>query len=205
MTKLRVLVLESERGAADAAIRDLGDAGHEVLRCHEPGAPAFPCNALADDPRCPMRAGYVDVALTVRNRPRSQPAPQEDGVACALEGHVPLVVAGSTLLNPYADFATEVVEHADDVVAACERAAGARLPRDSDRALDALLAVLAVHNVSGVSPAIDVTRREGRLHVHVHNAEALDHSVRSIASVRIVGALREIDRDSVGIDVVFDD
>ena len=58
-------------------------------------SPAFPCSALTDD-GCPLRRNIVDVALTVRQRPRSQPAPQEDGVTCALRTHVPLVVAGAT-------------------------------------------------------------------------------------------------------------
>jgi hypothetical protein len=31
-----------------------------------------------------LRSHIVDLAVTVRSRPRSQPAPQEDGVRCAL-------------------------------------------------------------------------------------------------------------------------
>src|SRR5205807_4199387 len=64
--KLKVLVLESDQGAADVAREELTAAGHVVLRCHEPGAPAFPCNALAKDQRCPLDAADVDVALDVR-------------------------------------------------------------------------------------------------------------------------------------------
>lgn len=200
---LNVLVLESERGAADAAAEELTAAGHKVLRCHEPGAPAFPCNALAEDPACPLRSGVVDVALTVRKRPRSQPAPQEDGVSCALESHVPLVVAGAIVMNPYTKFATELVEQPYDVVDACVRAAEAPLRRHADRAAGALASVLDVHEVTGVQPTIEVYRREGRLHVEVHGANELDHTVKSIGSVRIIGALRQFDRDAGGIDVVF--
>lgn len=39
--KLKVLVLESDQGAADVAREELTAAGHVVLRCHEPGAPRF--------------------------------------------------------------------------------------------------------------------------------------------------------------------
>lgn len=202
---LQVLVLESERGAADGAIAELEKAGHTVLRCHEPGAPAFPCKALGDEPRCPLRTHTVDVALTVRSRPRSQPAPQEDGVSCALESHIPLVVAGSTLMNPFADFTSESVEHPYDVVDACERAANAPLARHGKRAADALAAVLEVHGVTGVTPTVEVYRRGGRLYVDVRGATALNHMVKSVGSVRIVGALRQFDREAGGIDVVFDD
>ena len=202
---LNVLVLESERGAADTAVSELEAAGHTVVRCHEPGAPAFPCNALAEDAQCPLRTGIVDVALTVRKRPRSQPAPQEDGVACALESHVPLVVAGSALMNPYNGFASEVIDDGDGVVDAVKRAAASPLRRHGDRAAGALAGVLEVHGVTNVSPLVEVYRREGRLHVEVHGMHDVEHSVKSVASVRMIGALRQFDRDAAGIDVVFDD
>ena len=123
---LNVLVLESDRGAATEAVAELQAAGHTVLRCHDGETPAFPCSALTED-GCPLRRNIVDVALTVRRRPRSQPAPQEDGVTCALRTHVPLVVAGATMLNPYDTFAAEIAQGADDIVGACERAAAAPL------------------------------------------------------------------------------
>lgn len=203
--KLNVLVLESERGAAEAAIDELTKAGHAVLRCHEPGAPAFPCHGLADDPSCPLRTTTVDVALTVRSRPRSQPAPQEDGVSCALARHVPLVVAGPSVMNPFNGFAAEVLDRTDDVTAACERAAVAPLPRHGDRAAGALAAVLDVHEITGCTPAITVTRQGGRLVAVVTGAGDLDHTVKSIGSVRIVAALRQFDTDATGIDVVYAD
>src|SRR5437660_5032568 len=106
---LHVLVLESDQGAADVAREELTAAGHVVLRCHDPGAPAFPCNALVKGGHCPLDAADVDVALDVRARPRSQPAAQEDGVACALRHQLPVVVAGTTVLNPYDGYAVEML------------------------------------------------------------------------------------------------
>jgi len=52
------------------------------------------------------------------SRPRSQPAPQEGGVACALRPHIPVVVAGRTVLNPYDDYAAEI--HAFHMAAICQ-------------------------------------------------------------------------------------
>jgi hypothetical protein len=203
--KLRVLVLESERGAADAAIDELARAGHEVARCHEPGAPAFPCGALADDPYCPVRDEIVDVAVTVRNRPRSQPAPHEDGVTCALEHHIPLVVAGHTVLNPFETWAAEVIDGIDGVVPASERAAAAPLERHGRRAQRALDEVLAAREIRDIAPWVDVYRRGGRLVVDVSGGTMLDHATKAMASVRMIGALREVDRDAAGIDVSFDE
>lgn len=203
--KLNVLVLESERGAADTAIDELTKAGHAVLRCHEPGAPAFPCHGVADDPSCPLRTTTVDVALTVRSRPRSQPAPQEDGVSCALARHVPLVVAGPAVMNPFNGYATEVLDRTHDVTEACERAASSPLPRHGDRAAGALAAVLDVHDVAGLAPTVTVTRDGGRLVAVVTGAGQLDHTIKSMGSVRIVAALRQFDTDATGIDVVYAD
>jgi hypothetical protein len=199
--RLRVLVLESERGAADAAIGELHDAGHEVLRCHDPGAPAFPCRALSHDD-CPVRRAPVDVALTVRSRPRSQPAPLEDGVRCALERHIPLVVAGTAVLDPYRDFATEVLGRTTDVVDACRRAASAPLARHGAVARDAVVTVLARHGAT-LEPEVEVHRRVGGLHVTVHGVDGLDHAVTAMASVRAIGALRALDHDARAIDVSF--
>jgi hypothetical protein len=202
--KLRVLVLESERGAADVAEAALTGAGHEVARCHTPGMPAFPCGALADDPHCPVRDGVVDVALTVRDRPRSQPAPHEDGVSCALERHVPLVVAGSTALHPYEKWAAEVLDGTDDVVAAVERAANAPLARHEARAKAALVDMFRIHRIADPVPAVTVRRAGGRLAVTIERATDYDAATKSMMSVRMIGALRELDHDAAGIDVVFE-
>jgi hypothetical protein len=199
--RLRVLVLESERGAADTAIGELRDAGHEVLRCHEPGAPAFPCRALTHDD-CPVRRVPVDVALTVRSRPRSQPAPLEDGVSCALERRIPLVVAGTAVLDPYRDYATEVLGRTTGVVDACRRAADAPLARHGEVALGAITTVLARHG-STLRPVVEVRRRVGGLHVEVHGTDRLERPVAAMASVRAIGALRALDPDARAIDVSF--
>ena len=64
---MRILVVESDRHTADQAIADLQAAGHEIARCHERGAPAFPCNALSDGGSCPLDSGSgVDVLLDYR-------------------------------------------------------------------------------------------------------------------------------------------
>ena len=118
-----VLVLESDARAAERAIALLAGAGHEVVRCHEPGLPAFPCNALMPDGGCPIERGGVDVAVVVRSHPWPRPSTLEDGAVCAIRRGVPLVVAGRTILDPYERWASVVTNGVDDVVDAVERAA----------------------------------------------------------------------------------
>ncbi len=201
---LNVLVLESDRGAATEAVADLEAAGHTVLRCHDGQTPAFPCRALTDD-GCPLRQNVVDVALTVRRRPRSQPAPQEDGVTCALRTHVPLVVAGATMLNPYETLAAEIADDPSDVVAACERAAAAPLRAHTDRALRTLATVFEKNEVRNATARVVVYRSHGRLRVEVTAANALPQPIQNLAAVQIVAALRALDPDARGIDVSFTD
>jgi hypothetical protein len=197
---LNVMVLESERGAADDAARGLTEAGHVVLRCHEPGAPAFPCRGIDDQATCPLRSHAVDVALTVRSRPRSQPAPQEDGVRCALVHRVPLVVAGSPVLDPYEQYETRVVEASGDVVGACEQVAAGELARHSAIASEALRAFgPGGHAEPGA--AASVTRRDGRLVVSVSGLGRLAPRQRDAAVVRMLAKLREFDSSARGIDV----
>jgi len=120
---MRVLVVESDRRAADGAVAELRGAGHHVMRCHETDLPAFPCNALCDLGQCPLEedAG-IDVVVDFRTRPYPRPTPYEDGVSCALRPHVPLVVAGTSALNPFARWTSAIAASDDEVVEACERA-----------------------------------------------------------------------------------
>ena len=135
---LNVLVLESEHGAADEARRELAEAGHVVLQCHEPGRAGVPVHRPRRRVGVPAARGVVDVALTVRSRVRSQPAPTEDGVRCALMEHVPLVVAGPSALEPFDGFETRVLDRTYDVVATCEEAASAELVEYERRAAEVI-------------------------------------------------------------------
>ena len=119
---LTVLVVGTDDWAVEQAATALASSGHRVLRCHEPGDPAFPCNALIPGRTCPLVVGF-DVAVTVRARPLPSPVQGETGVICALRNDVPLVVAGMTSVDPFAPWASIVVEPGGDVTSACEEAA----------------------------------------------------------------------------------
>jgi hypothetical protein len=199
---LKVMVLESDRGAGDQARRDLTAAGHEVLGCHDPGSATFPCRGLEDQSQCPLRSHSVDLALTVRTRPRSQPAPEEDGVRCALMHRVPVVVAGSSALDPFESFVARVLDADDDVVAACEEVAAAELSRHTLVATDALRASRNPSDATRAARAT-VTRRNGSLLVRVSGLDELAPRQRDAAIVRMMAKLREYDSSARGIDVTL--
>jgi hypothetical protein len=199
---MNALVLESEPNAADATIEQLTNAGHRVFRCHEPGKPEFPCRALAGEGPCPLSDPGVDVAVTVRAHPDTRPTVREDGVACALRAHVPLVVAGRDVLNPYEEWADEVVEDGD-VVAACERVVSAPSRDHSEVARDALReAVRPGSRSAGEADAL-VWRDHDRLRVRLEGVDDLDRSSRGLAVADVAAALRAFDAHIPKIDISF--
>ncbi|MGQ0432317.1 MAG: hypothetical protein ACT452_07915 [Microthrixaceae bacterium] len=194
---MKVLVNESEGGAADRAVEQLESQGHEVLRCHERGDGPFPCAGLRPGHVCPLRDPGVDVAVTVRSNPRSRPALLEDGIACALRARVPVVVAGQTLLNPYEGFGVEVVE-GQHVVGAVERLAMAPSHGHSQVATDALLGALRAE--PGEAIAVAYRRRSG-VRVELEAVPTIERSAVKAAVPKVIAAVREYDRDTERIDV----
>lgn len=198
----KIMVLESDPGAADQAIHDLTGAGHVALRCHDRDAPAFPCRGVADQSTCPLRSEVVDVALVVRAHPRSEPGREQDGARCALLHRVPLVVAGPAVLDPYADFEARTVEHPGALVEVCEDVAAAPLERHSQIATQALRASRAPTPSLARARAV-VTRRDGRLLLTLTGLGDLERAEREAATIRVVAKVREYDASARGFDVVL--
>jgi len=116
-------VVGTDDWAIEQSATELEAAGCTVLRCHEPGEPAFPCNALLQGRTCPLDVGF-DVVVTVRARPLGEPTQAELGVICALHAGVPLVVAGVVSERPFGPWTALAVEQGGDVVTACEKVMG---------------------------------------------------------------------------------
>ena len=115
-----VLVVGTDDWAIEQSATELEAGGCRVLRCHPPGEPAFPCNALVEGRTCPLDVGF-DVVVTVRARATSEPTQAEMGVVCALHRGTPLVVAGVASARPFGPWAALTVEQGGDVVTACEK------------------------------------------------------------------------------------
>ncbi len=195
---MHVLVMESTPGAAQVAISDLEQAGHHVHRCHEAGDRPFPCTGLASG-SCPLETAPIDVVVTVRDHPRVQPSPIEDGVVCALRRRVPVVVSGQALMNPFE--ALGAVASDDDVVAACESVARGPQAGHTNCAQLALAELLELHGFGADQGDVSVCRADGRLEVRVVVDPAVPQPIRRMAAVRITGGLRTYDPYAAGIDI----
>jgi hypothetical protein len=124
---LNVLVVGTDDWAIEQSSASLRAAGHEVSRCQDPGAPAFPCRALQPGGTCPLDAG-VELVVTSRARPAATPTAHEMGVICGLHNAIPLVVTGISRNGPFTPWATTVVPADGDLAAACLEAADKPAP-----------------------------------------------------------------------------
>ncbi len=181
---MKVLVNESEGGAADRVVEQLQSQGHQVLRCHDRGQSTFPCASLRPGHVCPLRDPGVDVAVTVRSQPRSRPGLLEDGIACALRARIPVVVAGQTLLNPYEGFGVEV--------------GIAPSHQHSEVATSSLLESL--HAEPGDAIAVAYRKRSG-VRIELEAVPAIDRAAVKAAVPKVIAAVREYDTDTERIDV----
>jgi hypothetical protein len=198
---MRVLIMETDRHAADDAVRQLEAAGHEVVRCHERGAAAFPCNAL-EAAGCPFERGApIDVALTVRAHPHPRPSAYEDGVTCALQRFVPLVVAGNAALSPFDRWTTAIGDGGAGVVAACEQAAALPIEALSHRAGLALSGVLEMLGEQTGGARAVVYRTGGRFVVDVVLPEDFEAARRGVVATHVHRAVAAEAADALGIDV----
>jgi hypothetical protein len=133
--ELTVLAVGTHGWAIEQATRALEVGGHRVLRCHEPGEPAFPCNALIEGRTCPLEVGF-DVVVTIRAQPFPAPTLPEFGVICALHTGRPLVVAGMSAHNPFENWAERSVTSDGDIATACEEAVRAHETRFASATID---------------------------------------------------------------------
>ena len=83
---MRVLMLESHAGVANAAITRMTEAGHTIVRC-DTADRRSPCRGLAAGGECPLDE-HVDVAVLVQEIGTCH---VEHGAVCAARSRVPVV------------------------------------------------------------------------------------------------------------------
>jgi hypothetical protein len=198
---MRVLVVGTLPEAMEHTSEVLREAGHDVVSCHDPGEGSFPCRGLRGDP-CPLSGDGVDVVVTARDRAWPSPSPFEDGAACALRHHVPMVVHGFTSVHPYEPWHPAESRHDGELASVVEAVARAPLSEHSDVARSTARQVLEAARLPCDGVDAVVTRRNSRLRVIVSmpsGAEAGESSV----SAKVLGTLRRFDPDARGIDLGF--
>ena len=160
---------------------------------------------MCGDGQCPLEedAG-VDVVVDYRTRPYPRPTPYEDGVSCGLRRNVPLVVAGTTALNPFYKWTSAVASTDDEVVAACETAMAVPLEHLAVPARAEIRRRLRLQ--PGVAEATDVVvhrSKGGQLDAVIRLPDEAEEIEDELA-VAVAGVLRAKDRFASRVNVAVE-
>lgn len=194
---MRILLVDGDRSEASVLAGQLGERGHEVVRCFPDAGHAL-CVGVEHPENCPVESLGCDVALVVRE-PSQEPALREMGAICAVRRHIPLVEACPNSDSPFADWSTPagtaVVEAVEDFDS------GFRPGLVS--AVEAKLAKVPAVQRLGRMPTVAVRRIGPALHLSITlPAEATRIDEESIVTWA-VRALREADPHSSSADVTI--
>ena len=197
--KVRVLLTETDRRAADHLAGAFERGGHEVLRCRAADDPSFPCRGVVAQEQCPLESD-VDVAVAYRAHPYPKPTTREDGISCAIRHEIPVVVAGQTGLNPFAEW-TKATAPELDAVESAVWAARAPLTRLTEVATAEARRVVRSHGFESSDAEATVFREDGRLVVDLWVSAELSRQESGAVAVRIADVLRRAAPLAGSVDV----
>lgn len=186
---MRVLLTESEPGAAEGPEKRLREAGFDISFCHpDHRADVDGCVVLRGISHCPLRTD-ADIGLLVDARSADAPrlpTAREFGVCCAVRNHVPLVVAGPADTEHFPWSEASAICSPEELVGVCEHLtepADDAIGRDAQRVAEMAL------QANGFDAGVDVTV------AHAAGSTAVFLRVRgpsdSIARAEAAGLVRE--------------
>ncbi len=176
---MKLLLIESTPGNANAIQADLVAEGHEVVTCADDHG--GPCRGMTHHRDCPMEA-HVDMAIVARD-PRDPHTLAEMGSVCATRHRIPLVEVNPS--NVADDLPTVAVANAV-----------------ATRRIEAGYAAAIRQELGSIAAIVDVRRETNRIHVTVQvpASQATASKLSSVAD-RARHATREHDPFVSGIDV----
>lgn len=194
---MRILLVDGDRSEASVLAGQLGERGHEVVRCFPEHGMGL-CIGVEHPENCPVESLGCDVALVVRE-PSEDPTLREMGAICAVRRHIPLVEARPDPESPYSAWSTPtgtaVVEAVEDFDSGFRPGLVAAVERK-------LAAVPAVRRMGHI-PTVAVRRIGSAVHLSLTlPAEASRTDEESIVTWA-VRALREADPHSATADVTI--
>ncbi|MFN8017587.1 MAG: hypothetical protein U0P45_05640 [Acidimicrobiales bacterium] len=161
----------------------LDAAGHDVVRCHAAGSPAFPCAGLTDD-GCPIEAhGPIDVAITVRPEDATAPTADEAGATCAIRAGIPLVVLGGAE-EPYAPWAASA-SSTDDIDEAIDVAIAQLAERRAAPLRAEVRRVLAAECVDAGAIDVEVERTGDTAHIAIRTELEVNEGLANVLATRV--------------------
>ncbi len=180
---MRTLLIEPTPSGSASLARDLGAAGHDVVRCHPADGPSFPCAGV--DHACPLEDGRpIDVAIAVRDEARAQPTADEGAVSCAIRAGLPVVVLGPSGANPFSAW-SEACHDPADVDDASARAIESVAARRAAPLAAEVERVIALEGEDVGDVSVSVVRRGDLAVVTVRTDRALPKRLAGVVATRI--------------------
>ena len=194
---MRILLVDGDRSEASVLAGQLGERGHEVVRCFPDGDGSL-CVGVDHPESCPVESLGCDVALVVREA-SARPALREMGAICAVRRHIPLIEACANSDSPFSGWSTPtgtaIVEAVEDFDSGFRPSLVA--------AVESKLAGLPAVERLGRVPTVAVRRKDSALQLSITlPAEASRTDEESIVTWA-VRALREADPHSLSADVTI--
>lgn len=196
---MRILLVDGDRREGAVLAGQLGERGHEVVRCFPPDGHSV-CVGATDPTRCPVESLGCDVALVVRDQ-SADPGLREMGAVCAIRRHIPLVEAdlAATGTSPYAQWSTPsgtaVVEAVEDFDTGVRPGLVA--------AVEARLAILPAVIRLGRLPTVAIRRQGTRLSMSLTLPPEATRADEESIITWSVRALRELDPHALTADVTI--
>lgn len=192
---MRILLVDGDRSEGAVLAGQLGERGHDVVRCFPPEGHSV-CVGAADPTQCPVESLGCDVALVVRE-PATDPGWREMGAVCAIRRHIPLVEACSDGDSPFARWSTPsgtaVVEAVEDFDSGVRPGLVAAV----EERLASLPAVIRL----GRMPTVAIRRQGTRLLMSLTLPPDTGRADEESIITWAVRALRELDPHALTADV----
>lgn len=179
---MRTLLIESDPATSAQVSARLEALGHDIVRCRDTDAPAFPCAALLPE-GCPLDHDPVDVVVTAHDAGWSAPGADEAGVTCALRTGIP-VVAVSTSGHAFGRYATACADPAE-VGVACTTAIAGAAQRRAAPLVDEARRVLEVEGIDAGQVQVEVHRVDDTARIVVRTERALSEATAGIVATRV--------------------
>lgn len=195
---MRVLMLESHAGVANAAVGRMTEAGYTIVRC-DTADRRSPCRGLAAGGECPLDE-HVDVAVLVQEMGTCH---VEHGAVCAARSRVPVVEIDDGDIAPRLPITSWTAVAGPGLLDECERAA--HDGRAHAQAVGDRLVVLGVVSSAELDQpdgtvAIAVERGANRLRMTIELADSVRDRQTEIVRAA-TQALRDFDRRPAVIDI----
>ena len=192
---MRILLVDGDRSEGVVLAGQLGERGHDVVRCFPPEGHSL-CVGAKDASMCPVESLGCDIALVVRDA-ETELGLREMGAVCAIRRHIPVIEAYAESKSPFADWSTPAGTAVIEAVEDFDTGARPSLVTAIESRLATLPAVIRL----GKLPTIAVRQKGSQLLLSITLPPGANAAEEESIVTWAVRCLRENDPHALTADV----